>query len=134
MNAKPQAVKAPQPVTRDQAAKSMRRIICQFPTGPAAINTKDNFDAIYEQVKLARVPADLFEAACIRLAGTMQPYKPPMAAEYLEAVRKIEAETKRRVENCPKCGGRGLYLIQVFDRHKGGMTDAYTQCHECVTR
>jgi len=114
MTSKPPATEILIEKTRPKAFSSMRRILCQFPVN---VNTKEYFDAIFEQVKLAQLTVSDFEAACLRLAGTMQPYKPPMAAEYLEAARSIRAGRSARKANCPECAGRGW--IYVRDNRDG---------------
>lgn len=127
------------PVTRELAAKSMRRIVSQFPIGE---NTKDYFETIYEQVRLAGLTEDLFEGACIRLAGTMLPYKPPMASEYLAAAARIKATGARRRDDCPKCNGRGWIYVadlragleqRVVDPKdaRAGEKLAVADCQEC---
>jgi hypothetical protein len=109
MTAKRQA----EPLTREAAARSMRRILCQFPVGT---DTKTYFESIFEQAKLEGLTSDLFDAACIRLAGMMQPYKPPVAAEYKDAARQIKATRIQTRTNCPDCQGRGwIYVRDLRD-------------------
>lgn len=129
MTAKRPDPKADRALTRELAAGSLKRILCQFPVGS---NTKDYFEAIFEAARLAEIPDDVFEGACLCLASTMLPYKPPVASEYLEAARRIRAASSRRREDCKLCLGRGLHLIQIFDRHSEKMVDAYTPCRECA--
>jgi len=101
-------------LTKDLAFRSMKRILCQF---PPTTETKPYFESIFEQAVLHELDPQDFEAACLRLAGTMQPYKPPMAAEYLEAARSIRAGRSARKANCPECSGRGW--IYVRDNRDG---------------
>lgn len=104
----------PKTASREAVAKSMRRIVCQFPNNP---DPKGYFEAVYEQVKLREIPADLFEAACVRLVGTMQPYKPPIANEYVDAAKSAKFERNRRRENCSECQGRGwIYVRDLRDQ------------------
>jgi hypothetical protein len=117
----------PKQITRESVAKSMRRILFQFPPGA---ETKGYFEAIYEAIKTQDIPDDLFDAACLRLASTMLPYKPPVASEYLAAVRAISYEQKRRKDNCQKCLGRGGFYVRD-PRDPDGRKDAWSLCPEC---
>jgi len=115
-------------VTQDEAFRSMRRILCQFPVND---DTTAYSKAIIEQAQRAGVDAKTFEAACLRVAGTMLPYKPPMAAEYLEFVRKLKFEAQAARDNCEKCKGMGLVPTKTFSQLYGTMVDAYAQCQAC---
>lgn len=106
----------------------MRRIVCQFPTNP---DPKGYFEAIYEQVKLHEIPEDVFDGACIRLAGTMQPYKPPIGPEYVQASVSVRAERLRLKDNCEKCKGLGLVETEVYSRLYDTMVKAYAKCQAC---
>lgn len=115
--------------TRESAFKSMRRILSQFPVN---LDMADYFDAIFEQVELAGIESGVFETACIQLAATMEPYKPPMASEYLTAARRIKAVQGQRRSDCETCHGLGLYLVKVFNKHSETMVDACASCTSCL--
>lgn len=113
MTAKRPEPKTDRTLTRELAARSMKRILCQFPVGH---NTGDYFEAIFEAVREAELSPDLFDSACLRLASTMLPYKPPVAAEYIEAAKSIKGRRSMRLANCTDCKGRGwIYVRDLRD-------------------